>query len=50
MFDNGEVKGIFGATACAVAADVNVDEPACDDVDHDGVPGGSTGGASGGGD
>jgi hypothetical protein len=50
IFDNGELKGTFGASACVVAADVNVDEPACDDVDHDGVPGGETGGADGGGD
>ena len=52
VFAQGDLKGEFSANGCTLAADKNLDEPDCDDVDHDGVPGGELqgGGGCGGGD
>jgi len=50
VFDDGELKGSFAAAGCEVAADQDFDQPDCDDVDHDGEPGGESSGGGGDGD
>ncbi len=44
VFDTGELSGRFDAGACVLAGGGDVDVADCDDVDHDGEPGGTSGG------
>jgi hypothetical protein len=47
-FDNGEVNGGFDVKACELPAGKNLEEPDCDDVDHNGEPGDQSSGGGGG--